>query len=529
MVPFSKIFKTYQWAILTGLLVGTTYIPFPPWALFFCYVPLWLWASDSKLTLKQIFWGGWLSQFVLTLIGFPWIAYVSKEFGFMPWPLAIGTLLLFAATVHLYIPLALVLASLVQRKRELSRFSFFALLSVLMALSEIYWPSLFPWNLGYPFLWIKSPVVQTTDIWGFQTLSLLVYLTNSTIAIGIQQRQMGRRRWIPAVSMILIWISLHIWGGYRKSNWSNLPESLTALVVQANIGNFEKFAAEKGIGFQQQIADQYFSQTRAGLKMHPYPDLVIWPESAFPDFLNDFTAFRPYTRQLISFVQEIKRPLMTGGYAAEPPSSGFRETYNGLFLYGPDGRVLVPPYHKTLLLAFGEYVPFGKLFPILKELNPGGPGFGKGKGPQVFTTDQWKIGVQVCYESLDPQFTSDLAKLGAEVLVNVTNDSWFGNSFEPHQHLFMTLARAIESRRPMIRSTNTGISAAIQADGEISELSPLFQSWTGELKVKYLKSPPLTIHSRFGHLIPYFLILLSLFLIWNPSWLKSTFNPPRNK
>ena len=130
-----------------------------------------------------------------------------------------------------------------------------------------------------------------------------------------------------------------------------------------------------------------------------------------------------------------------------------------------------------------------KLFPDLGS-------FGRGKGPTVMTigaaNQLIKYGPQICYEGLYPWFTVDLAKKGAQILGNVTNDSWFGKEFEPQQHLYMTLARAIEVRRPLIRSTNTGITTGITAAGEILQKSPQDQEWAGQFEIPYMTNPPHT-------------------------------------
>lgn len=509
MVRISQFFKSYRLALFSGLLIGTSYIPCPPWALLFCYVPLWLDVSQNSLSLKDILKRGWVTQFVLTLIGFHWIAYTAKEFGFMPWPLAILVLLLFAAGVHLYIPLSLAAVQLLTKRFRLTRNLGFVLFALLLGLSENLWPSLFPWNLGYPWLWIHSPVAQTADIWGFESLSLFVYLSNAVVAILWLGNWPQRIKGLIALSVF--WMGLHFLGQYRVQPWQNTVERLRVLLIQANIGNFEKYAAEKGIGFQQEIADKYFSLTREAFQKSGPVDMIVWPESAYPDFLNDFAVHRRYTSQLIALIQELKTPLMTGGYSADPPGTHPQETYNGLFLFDENARLLAPPYHKTMLLAFGEYVPMGNWFPVLKQWNPGGPGFGRGSGPVVFPFKNLKLGLQICYESLHPPFTSSLVDEGTEILFNLTNDSWFGAGFEPKQHMTMTVARAIEARRPLVRSTNTGISTVAQATGEIMEQSPLDSTWAGVYEVKYQKNPDKTIFSQYGFLYEW-LVLAAIFI-----------------
>lgn len=126
-----------------------------------------------------------------------------------------------------------------------------------------------------------------------------------------------------------------------------------------------------------------------------------------------------------------------------------------------------------------------------------------------------QVGPQICYESLYPRFSSQLVKKGADLLVNLTNDSWFGPNFEPTQHMIMTLARAIEVRRPLIRSTNTGLTSAILADGTILPPGPLQQKWFGLFEINLMKNAPKTFYTQFGDwlLLPIF-ILFIVFIVF---------------
>ena len=127
----------------------------------------------------------------------------------------------------------------------------------------------------------------------------------------------------------------------------------------------------------------------------------------------------------------------------------------------------------------------------------------------------WKnttLGIQICYEGLDSHFSVALAKQNAHIIVNVTNDSWFGHTYEPYQHLYMTLARAIEVRRPLIRVTNTGITAAILADGTLLEQGPQQQIWTKHFAIPYNQKPQLTFFARFREYIPFLQIILLAFI-----------------
>jgi apolipoprotein N-acyltransferase len=137
------------------------------------------------------------------------------------------------------------------------------------------------------------------------------------------------------------------------------------------------------------------------------------------------------------------------------------------------------------------------------------------------------VGAQICYESLNPYFSNKLNQLGADFIVNVTNDSWFGPHSEPYQHLYMTLARAIETRLPLIRSTNTGISTAIDNLGTIYQLSPIGQEWHDRFEIKNYSIDKQTFYSRYGLMLPFLVALLLILTcvkgqVWTPSTGKTS-------
>jgi apolipoprotein N-acyltransferase len=134
--------------------------------------------------------------------------------------------------------------------------------------------------------------------------------------------------------------------------------------------------------------------------------------------------------------------------------------------------------------------------------------YGRGPGPSVFSAGAVKIGPLICYESLFDWFVRSLANQGGQIMVNLTNDSWYGKWEQPFQHGFMTLSRAVEVRRPLVRSTNTGLTTAILANGEILAQSPLHEVWWHNYEIPYMKDPKPTLFMGFG----YWLIPISLLL-----------------
>jgi apolipoprotein N-acyltransferase len=510
MHRLQNFFSTYRLPILSGILIGTSYIPFPPWALFFCLVPLWIFWLQKR-TLKEIFIGGWVTQFTLNLIGFHWIAYTAVEFGHLPWAVGILVLFFFASVAHLYYPIAGAIAWLIHKRIPLKPAAFAFLLMASLAICELTFPIMFPWHFGYPWLWAHFPGAQTADVLGFEGLNISTMLINLLFALAWRYRRSHIREAASlASSAILIFAALNLWGLTRKEKWQATDAEMKFLVVQGNIGNLEKIASEQGRGANHFVMDRFTELTNEGLVQHPQPDFIIWPETAFPErldlpFQNQVDALR-----LKQYVQSIHHPLITGGYSEDLAS---RKFYNAVFLLGENGETPLPPYRKTILLAFGEYVPGAQYFPFLLKLIDASSEFGRGSGPVVFNWQKAKFGMQICYEGLYPWFSAGLAREGAEIFVNTTNDSWYDLKFEPNQHLFMTLARAIEFRRPLIRATNTGISTAILASGDILPFSPQAVPWVGEFKIPYRTSPEHTFYEKFHDMWIYILAFFTLLLL----------------
>ena len=187
---------------------------------------------------------------------------------------------------------------------------------------------------------------------------------------------------------------------------------------------------------------------------------------------------------------------------------------NSLVFIDRDGGMADGPYNKTYLLTFGERVPFSGAFPGIRRWFPRAGDFAPGPGPGTRRIAGIRVGPQICYEGLFPDFSRELADRGAQIFVNVTNDSWFGTSAEPYQHLYMTMARGIEFRRPVVRATNTGISAAMRADGTLLDLSPLHAEWARLYEIPFRKAPPPTFYQEYGfRLVPAALWLAAAILL----------------
>ena len=236
-------------------------------------------------------------------------------------------------------------------------------------------------------------------------------------------------------------------------------------------------------------------------------DFIVWPEGAYPYTIHKK---RKRTAGLSRLVKVLKIPLITGAFTR------YGDQYsNSLVVFDRGGNILQPVYDKMKLLIFGEYIPLTDQWPFLKKMFPYfGSNLTPGVSSQVQELEGKKIGWQICYEALFDNLSRELANKSAQFLVNLTNDSWYGSWQEPYQHLTMSLARAIEIRRPVIRSTNTGFSGVVHADGKTETFSPINQAWFYRYTVPYYKNPPKTLFMGWGYYInEIFLSLLLLFVI----------------
>ncbi|CAA9891088.1 Apolipoprotein N-acyltransferase [Candidatus Methylobacter favarea] len=486
----------------SGILIGTSYIPFPPWASLFCFVPLWIfWRQQTSF--KNVFLGGLITAFIFTLIGFNWVTYLLHEFAHLEWPIAILGMLLYALIAHLFVPIAGVLWLCGQTKFNWPDWLSLSFMALITTLCEAYSFTVFDWNFGYSWYGANMPIYQWAEIIGFSGLSAATLLCNLPLYLAWKKRKLKSGK-ILLVTVIISFMLLNVGGLWLKERLPEPDASFKTLLVQASIGNSEKIAAELGKGYPREILRRYTTLTdkaldSAGTRI----DFTLWPETAFPELLGEEFRFNELPVALARFLRERQLALITGAYGVDERS---RLITNSLFILDKNGEILPSHYSKTILLAFGEYIPGEQFFPELRKFLPPIGHFARGFGPtQLLNLNGYKMGPQICYESLFPGFSRSLADLGAQFIVNVTNDSWYGAWQEPYQHMYMTLARGVEFRRPVLRVTNTGISTVSLASGDILERSPIHQPWTGVYEVPYLTNPSATFYQRWFWLVPFLL------------------------
>ncbi len=342
-----------------------------------------------------------------------------------------------------------------------------------------------PWALlGYS-QWKVLELIQIADITGVYGVSYFVMLVNVLLYQGIRVVftapgnfvLIGNIRPIKRKALITLTVLLlFVWaivGGYglltlrSRADFYHSPGEKAVLrvaVLQGNIPQEEKWDAKiKNIIFEKYKRLMFMSALEKS-------DLIVWPETAFPGYLEDEVVM---ASQLRNAVRQSRTDVLVGAPTFGDLEKGLR-FYNSAVLFGPDGEER-QRYNKIHLVPFGEYVPFETLLRFIRHFVQIGH-FTAGDEQTIFTVVsryqkvniKAKFAVLICFEDIFPGLVRDFRNRGADFLVNITNDAWFGKTSAPYQHAQASVFRAVENRVNVVRATNTGLSCFITPEGRIA-------------------------------------------------------------
>lgn len=498
-------------ACLAGTLVLLT---FPKWNLWplgwIALVPLLAaigagqgGAVERALGKRQVFFLGWMTGFVVHAGGAYWLVHTMTVFGKMPWIAAAPVLALFAAYGGiLWGLLALLWAWHWPRGRAMRLHELLVLAAFLPMLDWLLW-KLFPWHIAngqHRFL----PVLQIAEFTGPYGVSWVLALASVLIhALRLPMRP-PLRAWAPALGLILLVLA---YGHWRVDNVDAKMQAAAKVrvgLVQGNISLEDKWRGETREAQLEkyiQLSEQALEQATA--ESAPL-DLLIWPESALPFmFGGSSESSTALTNMLRARVHRWGVPLLFGSLGMEMDEAGERSYRNRVYLMTPDGDAS-QHYDKIKLLAFGEYPPLIPAKWLRKYIKNVG-NFTRGANLHPLETGGMRLSVLICYEVLFPDFAAALNGLGSNLLVTVTNDMWFGDTAGPWQHWALLQLRAVESRRSLVRSANTGVTGWMDPTGRVRGEGPLFAPHFMVAEVPLAEAP--TFYTRYGNL---FVALLSL-------------------
>ena len=464
-------------AFVSGLFYFLAFpgIDFWPFA-FVAYVPFYI-ALEGQAP-KRAAWIGLIQGATMNAAGFYWLMGMLKTFSGFPMPFCAFFVLVVASVQggrsalhgYLYARIRMKLADASEAKLGYVRP--LAFLGAFVA-AELCFPVLFTWY--FAGITHDTPVLgQVADLGGPILVGLA--LLGPNVALGeLFLAKLSRRA--PNVRLVALGFAAIVvsalYGVIRIAQVdarAQASEPLVVGLVQGNLGLMQKREdPSEGLRRHKRLT-QELRQKGA--------ELVVWSESSVT-FAVPEAMYKPFMKDRVSGTAGV--PMVFGAvvYRRDPDRERW---YNTALSTNREGEVTAR-YDKHYLLAFGEYLPFGEELPILHKWSPNSGRFSKGKeyAPLLFTRNgkEYKLGTLICYEDILPRFTNELVNAEhPELLVNITNDAWFGDTLEPWQHLALAKMRAIEHHRYLVRATNSGVSAIVDPVGRTMSHTKTFQAET---------------------------------------------------
>ena len=484
--------KTLLLSLISGLLI---FLSFPKADMGFlawiALVPLLYAIEDTDL--PGAFRTGFVTGLIYSTGLIYWVVFVVVHYGHLPFYAGVSVMLLLAIYLSLY-P-ALFCAGVVYfRKKGIRGVIIAPFLWVFLDYVKAHLFSGFPWeDLAYSQHGYLS-IIQIGDITGIYGITFLIVLLNcivydcisgSLFPAGTEKK----RIWPEIVIGLGLMLLVFGYGIYRMDNLKNTTEHLDSIdvsLIQGNIDQSVKWSQKYQTDTMNIYRDMSADASKRGVS------LIVWPETAAPFCFQNYD---DRSRAVIDTARETNSWLLFGslGYVREEGKTSFR---NSAYLISPKG-IVSGRYDKVHLVPFGEYIPLHNILFFIDKLVEGAGDFTPGEEIMPVSMDDRKIGILICYEGIFPEISREYRMKGAELLVNITNDAWYGNTSAPYQHLTMAAFRAIENRTYLIRAANTGISAIVDPVGKIVSRTDLFERTVLRGPVKFTRQN--TFYSKHGN------------------------------
>lgn len=434
--------------------------------------------ADAKNT-KQAFLRGWLWGLGYFMVGLYWInVALTVDWPRFAWLIPLCAIGL-PAVVALYAGLAAAGTYVAANFTPRPRLAVILLFPIIWTLTEIlrgHALSGFPWNsIGTAFTDF-SALFQILSVIGIYGAGFVICLITS-LGLAAFESPQHQKKWMGAA--VLIVIAVAVFGALRLEQKMDVQRTVNVRIVQPNISQEQKWDPAS----RQENFGKLLLPTAQPAEL--IPDLVVWPEASIPYLLSEV----PEARQAIGNYLPRGATLTAGTIRRDPNGQYF----NSVEYLNSRGEI-TNHYDKFHLVPFGEYVPFGKYIPL--PVVTAFSGLGRGPGPQTQIANNIKISPLVCYEAIFPGEVTN-PNNHPDLLVNVTNDGWYGNTIGPYQHLAQARARAVEEGIPLVRSANTGISAIVDRYGRVQKSLPYGEDGLIDSSVMISPERPLSANGGF--------------------------------
>ncbi len=480
-------------ALISGILLSLAFVK----ELYGCFA--WIAIIPLLFAIQNISFGkSFRLGFIAGLFHFfsllYWLIDTMRLYGGLPLFASIPVFFLLSSYLAIYTALFSACASIIISKR-----SFFATLFLIPAL----WTSLeylrsvayilgFSWGaIGYSQVFFTH-IIQISDIFGVYGVSFLIMLVNAALffIFGlIYDKPVIKKKILYASIVIITSLAFTLLYGNRQIRLIDTDiakaDKKKIAIVQGNIDQTIKWNKN----FIEQIIKKYINLSLSLKK--DKPELIVWPETAVPYLpkleIGLIKSIRECANQTEAYFL-----IGSHGITIEKERDFL---LNSAYIMNPDGNISAR-YDKSHLVPFGEYVPFGDWLPFIKKIVVGDHDFMPGEKGKTIKWNNCNLGIQICFETIFPEIAGKMAKNNADIFLNITNDTWFGNSDAPYRHFEIAVFRAVENKKSLVRSANSGISGAIDPLGRIIATTPLFEEAAETYTVPILKKK--TLYARCG-------------------------------
>ncbi len=370
----------------------------------------------------------------------------------------------------------------------------------------------FPWNPLGVSQFNNLVLIQCAQWGGVYLVSYIIAMVNTALALTIVQylRMQGSKRYRAhpelMISIAVLALSF-VYGNKAMRQFNSTSGTLTIAAIQPNIIQVEKWSEE----YIDEIYARLKNTTESVIKRFA-PDLVVWPETAVPDFVR----YSSPSQKVISDLLVYGVPILVGSMDAKESATG-TNYYNSSLLFTQDHNRL-QSYDKQHLVIFGEYIPMEHIFPFLKTLSPIEGSFTSGKVSTIFRLDRLKapFAVLICFEDTVPSLARKAVWKGARLLINQTNDAWFDPSCASRQQMTHCVFRCVENRVAAVRATNTGITCFINQNGVVYGMLKPARGHLPEpeFSIKSVFVPgadmPMTFYTKYGDIFAIMCLAVTL-------------------
>ena len=502
--------RPFLLCLSSGLLLS---LSFPPLQLgFLAYVglvPL-IFLIDHTSSIRASLKYGYMTGFIFHLGTIYWIAWDTEP----------GLMIIVPATIAVALILALffmifsVCLSLLQNKLgEMAIFTapfLWTAIEYLRSLGIL----AFPWtSLAYSQSYYL-PFIQFASFASVYGVSFWIVVLNVAFYMWIKKGLNRAKSVFILMLLVVLFVLPYVYGRCVMSK--SLPEpEIRAALLQGNFDPRMKWDKR----YQKRNLDVYVEMTEnvRGEEL----DIIVWPETAIPVYLAYEEEYKGVVQRL---ADSVNVPILTGAPHFKFDYDHNYLFYNSAFFFIPNEKHL-HEYSKIHLVPFSERLPFQEVFPFLKKLNFGQANFSPGTEYTLFEIPKSRFAVLICFESIFPELVREFVRQGADFMVIITNDAWFGKTSSPYQHARIAVFRAIENRIGLARCANTGVSMFIDPYGRVSDETKIFtkRSIIGDV---YFKKGE-TFYSKHGNIFSQVCVITSMGLLFVSFLLRLC--PPRNK